>query len=66
MRQPALEHVVAPVLDVVGEQRLDVEFAEAAPVVVGIDREHGWGVVLGGRTNDDVAGRLDCGCAAGR
>jgi hypothetical protein len=52
MRQLALEHVLAPTLDVLGVQRFEVEGAEAALDVVGIDRKHRCDVVLGGGTHD--------------
>jgi hypothetical protein len=60
VRQPALEHVLAPELDVVAVQRLDVESAEAALDMVGIDREHGRDIVLGGGAHDDFAGLVEC------
>ncbi len=55
MRQLALEHVLAPPLDVVGVQRLEVEGAEAALDMVLVDREHRRDVVLGRGAHDDLA-----------
>jgi hypothetical protein len=55
----------AAAFDVVAIERLEVEFAEAALDVVGIDGGHGRDIVIGRRTHDNVA-RVLKSRAAGR
>jgi hypothetical protein len=38
MWQPALEHILAPALDIIAMQWLDIKLAEATLDVMGIDR----------------------------
>jgi hypothetical protein len=64
MRQAMFRHVLAAPFDVVAVKRFEVEFAEAALDVVGIDGKHGRHVVIGQRTNDDVDRFLSCRVAA--
>ena len=59
MREPVFDHILATALDVVAVKRLEVEFAEAALDMMGIDGEHGRHIVLGRGPHHDVAS-LNC------
>lgn len=56
MRQPALQRVLAPALEIIAVQRLDLECAETVLDVMGIDRQHGRHIGLGRRPHKDFGG----------
>jgi hypothetical protein len=59
MRQPVLEHVLAPALDVFGIQWLELEPAEPALDMMCVDRDHRRDIILGRWANSDVAHLLE-------